>query len=148
MFFGLNKFFNQSISLRLTLLFSTTFSLCLVSALFFTYFQVSHSLAKSNREVLNSKWLEAATLLSKNGLPGLKDFMLAEQNSLRNVEFMFRVVNDESQTLFLKSSIQDAEFDFEKYFDAVKTISPQDIKDLANKYFQEKDLIELVVGKK
>lgn len=37
---------------------------------------------------------------------------------------------------------------FEKYFDAVKTITPQDIKDLANKYFQEKDLIELVVGKK
>lgn len=37
---------------------------------------------------------------------------------------------------------------FEKYFDAVKSISPQDIKDLANKYFQEKDLIELVVGKK
>jgi len=37
---------------------------------------------------------------------------------------------------------------FEKYFDAVKTITPQDIKDLANTYFQEKDLIELVVGKK
>lgn len=37
---------------------------------------------------------------------------------------------------------------FEKYFDAVKTITPQEIKDLANKYLQEKDLIELVVGKK
>jgi predicted Zn-dependent peptidase len=37
---------------------------------------------------------------------------------------------------------------FETYFNAVKTITPQDIKDLANKYFQEKDLIELVVGKK
>ena len=35
-----------------------------------------------------------------------------------------------------------------EYFNAVKTITPQDIKDLANKYFQEKDLIELVVGKK
>jgi predicted Zn-dependent peptidase len=37
---------------------------------------------------------------------------------------------------------------FEKYFDAVKKITPEEIKDLANKYLQEKDLIELVVGKK
>lgn len=37
---------------------------------------------------------------------------------------------------------------FEKYFDAVKTITPQEIKTLANTYLQEKDLIELVVGKK
>ncbi len=37
---------------------------------------------------------------------------------------------------------------FEKYFDAVKKVTPQELKDLANKYLQEKDLIELVVGKK
>ncbi len=37
---------------------------------------------------------------------------------------------------------------FEKYFAAVKTITPQEIKALANTYLQEKDLIELVVGKK
>ena len=37
---------------------------------------------------------------------------------------------------------------FENYFKAVKNITPNDIKDLANKYLQEKDLIELVVGKK
>ncbi len=37
---------------------------------------------------------------------------------------------------------------FEKYFEAVKTITPEEIKDLANNYLQEKDLIELVVGKK
>ncbi len=37
---------------------------------------------------------------------------------------------------------------FEKYFEAVKTVTPQEIKDLANTYLQEKDLIELVVGKK
>ncbi|MBC7742381.1 MAG: HAMP domain-containing histidine kinase [Bdellovibrionaceae bacterium] len=88
----------------------------MISALILTYFEVSHSLAKANREVLNSKWREAATLLSKNGLPGLKDYLLAEQNSLRNVDFMFRVVNKENQTLFLKTSIQDAEFDFDKDF--------------------------------
>jgi len=37
---------------------------------------------------------------------------------------------------------------FEKYFEAVKTITPEEIKALANTYLQEKDLIELVVGKK
>jgi len=37
---------------------------------------------------------------------------------------------------------------FEKYFEAVKNISPKEIQNLANMYLQEKDLIELVVGKK
>ncbi len=37
---------------------------------------------------------------------------------------------------------------FDNYFEAVKTITPQEIKNLANTYLQEKDLIELVVGKK
>lgn len=36
---------------------------------------------------------------------------------------------------------------FDKYFEAVKSVTPQELKDLANKYLQEKDLIELVVGK-
>lgn len=37
---------------------------------------------------------------------------------------------------------------FDKYFDAVKTVTPQELKDLANKYLKEEDLIEVVVGKK
>ena len=37
---------------------------------------------------------------------------------------------------------------FEKYFEAVKNITPEEVKSLANVYLQEKDLIELVVGKK
>jgi zinc protease len=37
---------------------------------------------------------------------------------------------------------------FENYFKAVKTITPEEIKALANTYLKEKDLIELVVGKK
>lgn len=37
---------------------------------------------------------------------------------------------------------------FDKYFDAVKSVTPQELKELANTYLQEKDLIELVVGKK
>lgn len=37
---------------------------------------------------------------------------------------------------------------FDKYFDAVKTVTPQELKDLANMYLKEEDLIEVVVGKK
>ncbi len=36
-------------------------------------------------------------------------------------------------------------FDF--YFNAIKTVTPNDIIDLANNYLQEKDLLECVVGK-
>lgn len=35
---------------------------------------------------------------------------------------------------------------FDKYFAAVKTITPEEIKSLANQYLQEQDLLELVVG--
>lgn len=36
---------------------------------------------------------------------------------------------------------------FDNYFHAVKTVTPTELRDLANKYLQEKDLIECVVGK-
>lgn len=37
---------------------------------------------------------------------------------------------------------------YDKYFHTIKTITPQDLRELANKYFQEEDMTELVVGKK
>jgi len=37
---------------------------------------------------------------------------------------------------------------FDNYFNAVKTVTPTDLLEMANKYLQEKDLIECVVGKK
>ena len=36
---------------------------------------------------------------------------------------------------------------FDLYFNAIKTVTPNNIIDLANKYLQEKDLLECVVGK-
>jgi predicted Zn-dependent peptidase len=36
---------------------------------------------------------------------------------------------------------------FENYFDAVKNVTPKEIRDLANKYLKEEDMIECVVGK-
>ena len=37
---------------------------------------------------------------------------------------------------------------YENYFNSVKNVTPQELRDLANKYLQEKDLIECVAGKK
>ncbi|MCE3226648.1 MAG: putative Zn-dependent peptidase [Bacteroidetes bacterium] len=37
---------------------------------------------------------------------------------------------------------------FDRYFNAVKTVTPEDIRNMANKYLQEKDLIQCVSGKK
>ena len=36
---------------------------------------------------------------------------------------------------------------FENYFAAIKTVTPKELRDLANKYLKEEDLIECVVGK-
>lgn len=36
---------------------------------------------------------------------------------------------------------------FDNYFHAVKTVTPKELQDLANKYLREEDLIELVAGK-
>jgi len=37
---------------------------------------------------------------------------------------------------------------YDNYFNAVKSVTSQQIRDLSGKYLQKKDLIELVVGKK
>lgn len=37
---------------------------------------------------------------------------------------------------------------FDNYFNAVKTVNPGQLRDLANKYLQQEDLIECIVGKK
>ncbi len=37
---------------------------------------------------------------------------------------------------------------FDTYFDAIKSVTPTEIRDLANKYLQQNELIECVVGKK
>lgn len=37
---------------------------------------------------------------------------------------------------------------FQRYFDAVKTVTPEVLRDMARKWLREEDLVELVVGKK
>jgi signal transduction histidine kinase len=116
MLFGLTKKLMMSFSLRVTILFSATFSLCLITALVFTYYEISNSLEKASQEVISAKWLEASTILTNDGLPSLKVFLLSEQNRLRNTAFLFRVLNQDGKTLFIKPSLQDESFDFEAAF--------------------------------
>lgn len=37
---------------------------------------------------------------------------------------------------------------FDRYFEAVKTVTPEEIREMARKWLKEEDLVELVVGKK
>lgn len=126
MHFALNKKFKISFSLRLTLLFSITFSLCLILALIFTYFETSRSLQQASREVISAKWLEASTILNNQGLPSLKTFLLAEKNRLRNAPFLFHVFNASGETLFIKPSLQEEDFDFKKAF--AHFLNPKEIE--------------------
>ncbi len=116
MLFALIKNLRISFSLRLTLLFSFTFSVCLIAALIFTYYEISNSLAKSSQEVISIRWLEASRILSHDGLPALKEFLLSEQSRLRNSSFLFRVLNPDGESLFVKPSLQEESFDFDTAF--------------------------------
>lgn len=114
MFSGLTKRVQRSISLRLAILFSVFFSICLVLAFIFTYFEVSYSLEKSSREVISAKWREMATVLSSKGQAGLKEFLATEENRSRNAPFLVRILTKNGETIFLKPAVQDGAFDFEK----------------------------------
>lgn len=114
MFSGLTKRIRRSISLRLAILFCAFFSVCLVLAFTFTYFEVSYSLEKSSREVISAKWREIATVYSSKGQKGLKEFLSTEENRSRNSPFLVRLLTNNGETLFLKPAVQDGAFDFEK----------------------------------
>ncbi len=114
MFSELTKKIQRSISLRLAILFCAFFSVCLVLAFTFTYFEVSYSLEKSSREVISAKWREIATVFSSKGQAGLNEFLSTEENRLRNSPFLVRVLTKNGETLFLKPAVQDGAFDFEK----------------------------------
>ena len=123
MFFGLSEKIKKSISLRLALLFSVTFSVCLTVALVFTYFQVSFSLKKADHEVISAKWREIATVSSHDGIASLKSFLLSDSNRVKNSPFMVRMLNAKGETLFFKPSTQEEDFDFEKILKKYSTPS-------------------------
>ena len=80
-------------------------------------------------------------LVDPHELETVRNYILG--NFLRSVDGPFALA-DKFKSIW--------EFDldysfFDNYFKAVKTVTPAELRDLANNYLQEKDLIECVVGK-
>jgi signal transduction histidine kinase len=112
MFFGLSKKLRHSLSLRLAVLFCASFAACLIFAFVFAYLQLSYSLEKSSREVISAKWREISVVYSTEGQAGLKAFLSAEENQVRNAPFMIRLMTEDGGALFIKSAAQNGKFDF------------------------------------
>jgi signal transduction histidine kinase len=108
--------------MRIAMLFSATFVVGLTAILVITYFQIQSSLEKSNREVLSAKLSETSAILSAEGLPGLRRFLSQEENRLVNAAFMIRLVSESGQTLYLKPSVQDKNFDFQDLFHSARPV--------------------------
>lgn len=81
-------------------------------------------------------------LVDANELETVRNYILG--NFLRSVDGPFALA-DKFKSIWEFGL--DYSF-FDNYFDAVKQVTPNEIRDLANKYLQEKDLLECVVGKK
>ena len=117
--FDLTKRLSSSISFRIAFLFCITFSVALVAAFAVSYFQMTYTLENSNREVLSSKFREAATILTSSNIRGLKEFLSDEKNRILNAPYMVRVLSIEGEAIYLKPSVQEKKFDFELAFKKV-----------------------------
>ncbi len=81
------------------------------------------------------------TLVDPSELETVRNYILG--NFLRSVDGPFALA-DKFKSIWefgLEYSF------FDNYFKAVKTVTPTELRDLANKYLEEKDLVECVVGK-
>ena len=121
---ALTKRIPRSISIRIAFLFCVTFAVGLFFAFLVTYFEVRHSLEKSSREILSSKLQEAKTVLVTKGVSGLKDFMSLEKNRILNSPFLIRVITVQGETIYMKPSMQEKNFDFNLAFQ--NAINPQE----------------------
>lgn len=79
--------------------------------------------------------------VGKSELETVRNYMLG--NFLRSVDGPFALA-DKFKAIWEYGL--DYDF-FDNYFAAVKTVTPAELQDLANKYLQENDLIECVAGK-
>jgi len=80
-------------------------------------------------------------LVSENELETVRNYILG--HFLRSVDGPFSLA-DKFKSIWEFGLDYDY---FENYFNAVKTVTPKELRDLANKYFKQEDLIECVVGK-
>jgi len=110
------------------------------------YFFISTEVgADVTRETLSEIYKELGILREKSidttELETVRNYILG--NFLRSVDGPFALA-DKYKSIWEYGL--DYSF-FDNYFHAVKTVTPAELRDLANKYFQEKDLIECVAGK-
>lgn len=113
---GPNRRIRGSISSRIATSFCATFTIGLMAAFLTTYFELSYTLEKSSKEVISAKLREAAAVLTTEGIPGLRTFLLSDENRSANLPYMIRVIDDSGNTLFLKTSIQRKNYDFNFLF--------------------------------
>ncbi|MDO8998747.1 MAG: pitrilysin family protein [Bacteroidota bacterium] len=93
------------------------------------------------KEIYHEIALLRKTLVSENELEVVRNYVLG--HFLRSVDGPFALADK------LKG-IWEFGLDytyFDNYFAAVKSVTPKELRDLANKYLNEEDLIECVVGK-
>lgn len=80
-------------------------------------------------------------LVSADELESVRNYILGQ--FLRSVEGPFALAE---KFKAVKEFGLDYSY-YDKYFKAVQTVTPHELRDLANKYLQEKDLIECVAGR-
>jgi signal transduction histidine kinase len=121
---ALNKKLKASISLRIAFLFSLTFSVGLVFAFLISYLQISYSFEQSSRDILSAKFRETTAIVQNEGLPGLRKYEAEEKNRILNAGFLIRVLTTTGETLYIKPSVQQENFDFDKAF---RRVAPESI---------------------
>ncbi|MBA3681502.1 MAG: insulinase family protein [Bacteroidetes bacterium] len=110
------------------------------------YFAISTEVgADVTKQTLEEIYKELNTLrtdlVSDNELETVRNYILG--HFLRSVDGPFSLA-DKFKSIWEFGLGYDY---FENYFNAVKTVTPKELRDLANKYLKEEDLIECVVGK-
>lgn len=107
-----NKWRSLTISVRIAILFCTTFTIGLVLAFTVTYYQLSYSLKKTSKEVISAKLHETSAILLTGNIRGLREFFTEEKNRILNAPFMVRVLSPDGAILYMKPSVQEENFDF------------------------------------
>ncbi len=116
----LSRWSKVAISVRIACLFCLTFSVSLILAFAISYFQMNYALDKSDQQVLSSKLQEISAVLNSSDVRGLKNFLSDEKNRILNAPYMVRILGIDGETVFLKPSVQEKEFDFDGAFKKVE----------------------------
>ncbi len=122
MLLSLNKRITKSLSFRLAFYFCASFSVFLTAAFVFSYVQLKHSLEKADKEIISSKLHEITSVLLSSDIKGLGLYLSREHRRIANSSFLIRVMTNTGETVFVKPSVQDENFDFEKAFNDTRKL--------------------------